>query len=99
LPGYISSGINDPDYCNQFIGCIRNIKYYIIVYRYDSGIVALPGFSFIQSESLRVFSQRKDLFFNPIKLSDGILGRRRSKAMYSKMPRRSFSACSVSVTS
>ena len=44
---YISSGIHNPNHCNQFLYLIGDIENSIIINRHNSCISTLPGLSFI----------------------------------------------------
>lgn len=73
------SGIHNPNHCNQFLCLIGDIENNIIINRHNSCISTLPGLSFILPELLRILSQGKDFFFDPVKLSGCILRRKKIK--------------------
>ena len=67
------------NHCNQFLCLIGDIENNIIINRHNSCISTLPGLSFILPELLRILSQGKDFFFDPVKLSGCILRRKKIK--------------------
>ena len=77
----LSSGIHNPNHCNQFLCLIGDIENNIIINRHNSCISTLPGLSFILSELLRILSQGKD--FSSIRSScpAAFSGERRSNSL------------------
>ena len=99
LSVYVPAAIHNAHDFDCFLLMIRYVEYQIIVHRHDAEVTAEPRFFFIGAEPFRHLIQRGNTLFQPVKLTCSILNRLQVKGNVFKMPRRSFSASVVNLTS